>query len=174
MKSLRRNRLVSLATAIVAVLAALGTLFAHHRSVSALDAKNEAILAQGRAFDVYNAYDAKEIRFTIYQALVASDLVVNPKALARLKSTAAEERKTSPALLTESEALEARTKEAEARAQMLLKSYELMQFATTFFEIAIVLVSIAAMNGSRYFLSSGVALSAAGLVLFSVGLFAGH
>ena len=40
------SKLVSLAAAIIAVLAALGTLFSHHRSISALTAKNEAILTQ--------------------------------------------------------------------------------------------------------------------------------
>ena len=61
------NKLVSLAAAIIAVLAALGTLFSHHRSIAALSAKNQAILTQARATDTYNAYEAKQIRYNIYQ-----------------------------------------------------------------------------------------------------------
>ncbi len=57
------NRLVSLAAAIIAVLAALGTLYSHHRSISALSVKNAAILTQARATDTYNAYEAKQIRY---------------------------------------------------------------------------------------------------------------
>ena len=43
------GRLLSLAAAVIAVLAALGTLFSHHRSITALAVKNEAILTQARA-----------------------------------------------------------------------------------------------------------------------------
>ena len=45
----RGNRLRSAAIAVIAVLAALGTLFAHHRSIEALTSKNQAILLQARA-----------------------------------------------------------------------------------------------------------------------------
>lgn len=88
------NRLVSLAAAIVAVLAALGTLFSHHRSIAALAAKNEAIL----------------------------------------------------------------------------KSCEILQFATTLFEIAIVFVSISALAGARLLLPFGCGVSVVGLVFLVIGL----
>ncbi|HTA40732.1 MAG TPA: hypothetical protein VK760_16740, partial [Candidatus Acidoferrales bacterium] len=62
------RKLVSLAAAIIAVLAALGTLFSHHRSISALTAKNVAILTQARASDRYNSYEAKQVRYNVYSA----------------------------------------------------------------------------------------------------------
>jgi predicted cobalt transporter CbtA len=174
MKALRRNRLVSLAAAIVAVLAALGTLVAHHRSVAALDEKNRAILAQERAFDAYNAYDAKQTRFTVYQAIVITGLVHDAAALERLKAVAAEEHRSSPASLERARLFSAQAKEAEEHAEALLRSYETVQAATTFFEIAIVLVSIATLTGSRYFLPTGCALSAIGLAIFAAGLLQGR
>ncbi len=164
------NRLVSLAAAIIAVLAALGTLFAHHRSISALSAKNQAILTQARASDTFNAYEAKQIRFNIYGALIASDLVKDAKTKARLQSVAEAENAEAPAVLERAKALENQANDDDERSERILKSYELLQFATTAFEISIVLVSISALSGGRRLLSAGCVLSGLGLVLFAVGL----
>jgi hypothetical protein len=164
------NRLVSLAAAIIAVLAALGTLFAHHRSIGALAAKNQAILTQARATDTYNAYEAKQTRYNIYSALLASDLVRSPQNRARLESVAQGEQSSSPALLEKAKGLEERAAADEARSEAILKSYEILQFATTAFEISIVLVSISALAGARLLLPLGCGLSGAGLVLFVIGL----
>lgn len=166
----RGNRLVSLAAAVIAVLAALGTLFAHHRSISALSAKNQAILTQARASDTFNAYEAKQIRFNIYRALLASDLVKNAQKKAQLETVAESESATSSEVLERAQALERRAMEDDERSERILTSYELLQYATTAFEISIVLVSISALSGGRRLLSIGCVLSGLGLVLFAVGL----
>ena len=179
MKGIRRTRLVwsrvnSLSAAVVAVLAAMGTLFAHHRSVAALSEENRAIIAQGRAVDSYNAYEAKEIRYTIYQALIAGGVVRDAGALRHIKSVAADERRSSPAMLAESEALDAQAKDSEARSRTIMRSYETLQVATTFFEVAIVLVSIATLSEVQYFLPAGVVLSGIGLIFLVAGILQGH
>jgi hypothetical protein len=51
------------------------------RVVAALSEENRAIIAQGRAVDCYNAYEAKEIRYTIYQALIAGGVIHDRAAL---------------------------------------------------------------------------------------------
>jgi hypothetical protein len=170
LESKSSNRLVSLATAIIAVLAALGTLFAHHRSISALSSKNAAILSQARATDTYNAYEAKQTRSNIYRALLASDLVKNTATRARLESVADGESASAPAVLEKAKALEKQAADEDDRSELILKSYETLQFATTAFEISIVLVSISALAGSRIFLPVGCALSGFGLILFVTGL----
>jgi Domain of unknown function (DUF4337) len=164
------NRLVSLAAAIIAVLAALGTLFAHHRSIAALSVKNQAILTQARATDTYNAYEAKQIRYNIYRALLSTDLVRNAASRAHLESVAEDERASSPAVLEKAKSLEERAARDDERSETILKSYETLQFATTMFEISIVLVSISALAGARLFLPLGCGVSGVGLVLFIVGL----
>jgi len=166
--------LVSLAAAVFAVLAALGTLFAHHRSISALTLKNQAILVQGRATDTYNAYEAKQIRFNIYQALLATELARNAASRARLEAIAEKEQSSSPAVLEKAQALEAQAEAADERADVTLKSYETLQFATTFFEVAIVLVSISALASARVLLPLGSAISAVGLIFFVAGLLQGR
>jgi hypothetical protein len=169
----RGNRLVSLAAAIIAVLAALGTLFAHHRSISALSSKNQAILDQARASDTYNAYEAKQIRINIYRALLDGDLVTEAQRRSRLESVALSEGATAPTLLEKAQLLEKRAQDEDARSEQIMKSYEILQYATTAFEISIVLVSISALAGARAFLPVGCALSAFGLLLFITGLVRG-
>jgi hypothetical protein len=164
------NRLVSLVAGIVAVLAALGTLYAHHRSISALSVKNRAILSQARASDTYNAYEAKQIRFNIVQTLLDANLVTNSKDRARLDAFVAGERATAPAVLERAKELERQADDDDHRSESILKSYEILQFATTAFEISIVLVSVSVLAGARLFLPLGCALSGFGLVLFAVGL----
>jgi hypothetical protein len=168
------NRPISLVVAIIAVLAALGTLFAHHRSIHALSSKNQAILVQGRATDTYNAYEAGQIRLNIYQALVASDLVRSAKTKAKLESVADKVQTSSAATLEKAQSLEEQAKNADERSDRLMKSYETLQFATTMFEVSIVLVSISALAGTRVFLPVGCTLSAVGLVFFIVGLVQYH
>lgn len=168
------SRLVSLAAAVIAVLAALGTLFAHHRSISALSAKNQAILTQARASDTYNAYEAKQIRFNIYRALLASDLVKDPQKKTQLESVAHSESATAPAILDQAKTLERQALEEDERSVGILKSYELLQFATTAFEISIVLVSISALSAGGRLLPVGCAVSGIGVVLFVIGLAQGR
>jgi hypothetical protein len=169
-----RRPLVSLAAAIFAVLAALGTLFTHHRSIAALSEKNQAILVQGRATDTYNAYEAKQIRFNIYQALLTTDLARDPASRARLQAIAEKERESSPAVLDTAKALAEEAESYDARAEVTLKSYETLLFATTFFEIAIVMVSIAALASARILLPVGAGLAGVGIVLFAAGLLQGR
>ena len=170
----RGNRLVSLAAAIIAVLAALGTLFSHHRSISALSVKNAAILTQARATDTYNAYEAKQIRYNIYRAVLASDLVRDPKTRARLQNVADDERTSSPAVLKKAEGLDAQAARDDVRSDLIMRSYETLQFATTLFDISIVLVALATLAGARIFVALGCGLSAIGLVLFLFGLMQPH
>ena len=168
------NKIVSLSAAILAVLAALGTLFAHHRSISSLSLKNAAILAQARASDTYSAYEAKQIRYNIYQALLASKIVRSAESRRRLEEVAESERETSPAVLAKARALEARSAMDDERSEAVLKSYELLQFAATAFQIAIILVSISALAAARLLLPAGFAVSGLGIVLFVAGLLQGR
>ena len=55
-----------------------------------------------------------------------------------------------------------------------MRSYETLQLATTFFEIAIVLVSIATLAEVQYFLPAGVVLSGIGLIFLVTGLLQGR
>lgn len=169
-----QGRFVSLAAAIIAVLAALGTLFTHHRSIQALAAKNTAILTQSRAADLYTSYESKQVRYNFYRVLLAGDVLRNAHVRAEVQKAADDENASSAVVIQRAKALEAQATRADERSETVLKSYETLQFATTAFEVSIVLVSISAFAGTRVILSFGCALTALGLVLFVAGLVQGR
>ena len=165
------DRVTSLVIAIAAVLAALGTLFAHHRSIEALATKNQAILSQARASDAYGKYEARQVRFQITQTLIASGMLPTERAHKALADLAASEADASTALLAKAQTLENLSEESDQRSEEVLRSYEMLQLATVFFDIAVVLVSISALVRTRALLVVGGTLSIIGIVLLLVGYF---
>ncbi len=170
----RESPLASLEAAVIAVLAALGTLLAHHSSIIALSEKNRAVLAQARATSGYTAYEAKQVRYNVYQALLTTGIVRDESARSRLQSIAESERSSSPPALAKAQDLEDQVTRDEERSDVILKSYETLQLATTLFEVSIILVSLSAFGTARIFLPIGTVMSAVGLVLLLVGVFQGH
>lgn len=169
-----RDLLVPLLAAIIAVLAALGTLFAHHRSIAALALKNEAILAQARASDQFAYYQAKRIKFTVYSALATAGVAKNAKDGASLAATAEREQKSSLPVLDQARALEREATAKQEASETILGSFETLEIATTLFEIAIVFVSVSALAGTRLLLYLGSALSVVGIGYAIVGLLQPH
>lgn len=170
----RGRRLVSLAAAIIAVLAALGTLFTHHQSIVALTAKNHAILLQGRASDTYNRYEAKQVRAQIIDGLLETGLYRDQASRQRMSSFADKERKDSAHDFDTAQNLQSESDLAESRSERYMRSYETFQVATTFFDVAIVLVSISALVRKRALLLAGCSLSAIGIAFMVYGYFQGR
>ena len=167
-------RLVPLAAAIFAVLAALGTLFAQHRSISALSVKNDSILSQTRALDLYNYYHARRTRLTIYSALLAAEGAKDAAARKRLESAAAVENSASAQTLAEAKRFEAQSEHEQDRSERILQSFETLEVATTLFEIAIVFVSISALSQTPLLLYLAGGMSSVGLAFLVVGLLQTH
>lgn len=170
----RRDRLVPLAAAIIAVLAALGTLFSHHRSISALSIKNEAILLQSKASDQFNYYQAKRLKYTLYSTLIAAGETRSASIRASMQKTADHEQTSSLDILSKAQTLERQATEEQERSEAILRSFETLEVATTLFEVAIVLVSISALSETRRMLYFGCGLSAAGIVVMIVGFLQAH
>jgi hypothetical protein len=169
-----QNRIVPLTTAIIAVLAALVTLFAHHRSITALVAKNEAILATAKATDQYNYYQARRLRASVYTALVTAELVKNPKLRATLTEKAADDERASLAILAKAQALDQQAYDESERSEGLLHSFETLEVAVTLLDIAIVFASISALSDSRLMLWSGAGIAGVGLAFAVYGLVQAH
>lgn len=164
------GRFVAAATAIIAVLAALSTLFTHHRSILALAAKNRAILAQTRATDYFTSYESKQVRYNFYDTLLASDLVHKPEVRARLTAVSKQQATASEKDLEKARALEAQADSDDERSETILKSYETLQFGTTMLEVSIILLSISALARARVFVLVGCGLGSVGLLFFIFGL----
>jgi len=170
----RGDRLVSLAAAIIAVLAALGTLLSHHRSISAITTMNHAILFQARASDRFSAYEAQRVRADVLTALVDADVPRTEAAKKLIVELAAKQQSSASAVLQRALALEEESQTRDERAQTILHSYELLEIATTFFEVSIVLVSISALVRTRIFFIVGCSVSGLGIALMIYALSQGH
>jgi flagellar hook-length control protein FliK len=167
------DKLIPLAAAIIAVLAALGTLFAHHRSIQALSEKNEAIILTARSADRYAYYQSQRTRVTLYNALLSAGIVKDLQREKALRAVADREERASLANLAQAQTLERESIAKQEHAETILASFETLEVATTLFEIAIVFTSISALTNTRVLLWAGVAMSAIGLALGIAGYFQG-
>lgn len=169
----RGDRLSALAAAIIAVLAALGTLFSHHSSIKALTAKSQAILLQARAADRRTASEAKEVRAELSAALLRAGVARTPDAQKALDAVVERNRSAADAASNEAATFEKESIDADDRSEIGIKSYETLEWATAILEMSIVLVSISTLSRNRLLLFGGCGLSALGAVLMIVGLLQG-
>ena len=157
----QHERLVPFFTAVVAVFAALGTLYSHHRSIQALALRNDAIVLTEKASDQYQYYQTKQLRATLYQAL-------------KMPKAASAEQRSSLPVYSEAKRFEEQAGHEQDRAEALLASFETLEIATTLFEISIAFASIAALTAARLPLWFGIGLTAIGLVTGIIGYIQAH
>lgn len=170
----RGDRAAALAAALIAVLAALGTLFSHHRSISALTAKSQAILLQARAADRRNAAEGKEIRSELYAALLKAGIAQTANARQALSSVVDREKAAAVDASKEADTFENESLDYDSHSDVSMKSYETLEWATAIFNMAIVLVSISTLSHNRSLLFAGCGLCGFGVIAMIVGLLQGH
>ncbi|MDQ2680395.1 MAG: DUF4337 domain-containing protein [Candidatus Eremiobacteraeota bacterium] len=166
----RDHRLIAILGAILAVLAALATLFAHQRSTLAIVAKNEAVLAQAKASDQYNFYETTKIKYELNQSLLNSKLITDKAAQTRLEASSAREAKAVGSISQQAHEYENESAAQQLSSERALRSFETLEIAVTLFEVAIVLVSISALTTNRALISLSLAAGAVGLGYFVVGI----
>lgn len=167
-------RFIPLVAALIAVLAALGTMISHHRSIEAITMKNNAILTTAKASDQNTAYLTKRVRVALYSTLLAGDVITNPKARANAQKELDHEQASSLAVLQNAQGLEKRAAQEQAESDVLLSSFVTLEVGTTLFEVSIVLSSISALTKSRALLWVAIGLSTIGIALLVVGYFPLH
>lgn len=163
------TKLVPIMAAIIAVFAALATLFANHSSISGLATKNEAILASSKATDTWNYYQAKRLKIEVNRALLLSGAVTNPKGRSQMQNTVAKEDTKSQALLTQGQQLEKDSEDHYDRSERFMQSYEKYEVSATLFEVSIVLVSITALMRTKVLLFVASGATIVGIVFFAQG-----
>jgi hypothetical protein len=149
---------ISLAISILAVLVAMVTVLGHRTHT-------EAVLAQSKAGDQWNLYEAKKIRqdnLTVTVDLLAMQPSTDPKATAaKIAEYKAHIAKWTEDLKDEQEKadeFEGEVKTAEAKAVRFDIGEALLQ-------IAVVLSSITLFTRRKSFFYGGLALGAAGIVV---------
>ncbi len=167
------TRVIALVSAIVAVLAALGSLFAHQKSIQALDIKNQALHESIRASDQIAYYQSKRARVSTYSALLTAGVARDERDRENLKQAIAHEETSSLAVLGGANKLEADAAHQEDQAEAKLHSFETFEIATASFEVSIVLVSISALTRAPVPLWTAIGLSTIGLVAMAIAFVQG-
>lgn len=163
------EKLIPVAAAIIAVLAALATLFANHSSISGLAQKNEGILYQTKASDQYNYYESKRIKVQLNQALINAGLVRDAKGLQTMKTLMAKEDSQAKTILVKAEQNQTESDDHSTAAESRMQAYESFEVGATLFEVSIVLVSITALMQTRVLLYVASITSGVGLIFLISG-----
>ena len=136
-------RWMPIATAIVAVLAALIGLLNSQRSTQALIQKNEEIAALAKASDTYNYYQAKAIKEELYKGLIVSH-----RADPKLQAVVDHEETSKKPVLEKARDYDREADAANARSERYLRSHETLEISVTLLEVAIVILSISTLAGT--------------------------
>lgn len=163
------TKLVPVMAAIIAVFAALATLFANHSSISGLATKNEAILASSKATDSWNYYQAKRLKYEVNNTLIISGAVSNAAGRKQMQQTATREEAGAKKVLLQAQQYEAQSDDHYERSERFMQSYEKYEVAATLFEVSIVLVSITALMRTKVLLLVGGGATIIGIVFFAQG-----
>lgn len=157
-------RYLSVSTAVIAVLAAIATLLSGNYANDALLKKNDAILAQSKASDQWNYYQAKGIKLSVDEGFygqhqdsaLKADIDKYVVQQADIQKTAQEFEKQSAELNDQSEAYLAR--------------HHRLAIAVTLFQIAIAMSAIAALLRTLPLWLLSLAGSLGGIIYVILGL----
>jgi uncharacterized protein DUF4337 len=161
-------RHVPLVAAALAVLAGLSSLLGARTGEAMLASRTESVLAQARATDVWNEYEADSIKAHINET--AAFTAGTPASREALSAAARTYRARQAPLRKTASAAEAQRDSDLARSEVLEHRKELFDIAVALFEIAIVLTSIAAMVKQPPLLVVAAAIAAAAIVFDALGL----
>ena len=145
--------LVALTTAVLAVLAAIGSLLSGKCA-------NEAMLNQIAASDQWNYYQAKSIKAAVLDAKLA--LIVTPNESDRTKLQRYE---------SEEEEIKSEAERKQAEARQSFHRHEVYARGVTMFQIAIAVAAISALTKKRPFWFVSIAFGVIGCVFLGLGTF---
>ena len=137
---------VANSTALMAVLAALGSMYSGHQS-------NEALIMQIKASDQWAYYQAKGIKAEIRMLLPASENVKSPDATAK-----------------EQEAVKIIAEKDEKESQEHLQRHITFSRSVTLLQVAVAISAISIITGKRSLWFAGIAIAIGGAAFFIIGL----
>jgi Domain of unknown function (DUF4337) len=161
--------LLSLSTAIIAVLAAVAALESGSHANAAIVEKNDAVLHQSKADDAWAYYQAKGVEAVVYatQAEGAS----RPELSTRWRSEAEREKTERAEARKSAEEEEKLVTEMNEKSEHSLHVHHQFAKSVTIFQVSIALSAIAALARRKPMWWVSLAVGAAGAAFFVVGLF---
>jgi hypothetical protein len=155
---------VSITIATLAALAAIVGSLETFESGAAITDSSRAVLAQDRATDKWNEYQADSLKRHIYG--IAGDQA-GPNA-ARYKKTANDQTAKQAEVKTDASASEAERERLVHESEGHEKRHHWLTFAATLLEIGIAMSTVSIVTRKRTFWIAAMGLGVAGVVLFAV------
>jgi hypothetical protein len=157
-------RWISLTTALLAALAAVGSLRAGATVNEALVLKTEATRLQAEASDQWAFYQAKGIKSAVAQSASASWQAAGRNPPATLGAQAARYTQEQGDIQRKAAQLEQQRDERSREADRLLEQHHRFAAAVALFQIAIALGAISALTRHRLVWIASLVAGAAGIV----------
>ncbi len=160
-------RFVPLFAAVLAVLAGLSSLYGGRLSERMLTLKNEAVLSEVAASDLWSEYQAESVKAHIYETIGQTQS--GPRA-ASMSAKAAQYRKEQAPLRDEAHRYEASRDHDLAESSATERRKLQTDAAVALFEIAIVLTSVAALTRRPWLLALAAVGGIAGVYFILRGV----
>ena len=161
-------RLVPLMAAVLAIFAGLSSLYGGRLGERALTFRNEAVLHEVNASDLWAEYQAESLKAHLYSI---SALAQSGNAAAAMRAAAAKYRGEQAPLRVGAQRNEAQRDEALRASVTIEKNKNLFQAALALFEVAIVLTSVAAIVKRPWLLVLAGIGGVVGIAVCILGLF---
>ena len=162
---------IAITTAVLAVCAALSSLLAGRAAHHSLAELNQAAIAQNLASDQWNFYQAKGIKRHVFE--VQRDVLRVRPDPASAKLTAAYDKEIKrygseqEQIMKDAKAQEHERDVAKATAQRFDERYQRLSLTVSFFQVGIVVSSVAAIVRRPGLWYLGLACGAVGLVFMA-------
>jgi len=169
----RLLRWISLTTALLAALAAIGSLRAGATVNEALLLKTESTRLQAQASDQWAYYQAKGIKGAVAQSAINTWEAAGKSAPPRLSAETGRYTAQQDSITRKAVQLEHQRDEKSHEAEVLLSQHQIYAVAVALLQISIALGAIAALTASRLVWFGSVGLGTVGAILLVVPVLRG-
>ncbi len=155
---------VALTTALMAVLAAIGALQASFHADEALLSSNKAILAQAKATDTWNEFQADGLKDILRQ--IQASQATDPQAAADFRAESQRRSDLAGEELKQAQELERQREESQAESGKASSIHERFAWSVASLQVGIGLASVAALTRRKsiWFLGGAFGGLGAGLL----------
>jgi len=158
---------LSLSTAILAVLAAIASLQSGAWANEAIVSKNDAVLHQSKADDIWAHYQAMGVKAVVYAT--QAEGAVSPELASKWRAEADRERAGQHDARAEAEKEEELARKMDEASAHDLHLHHRFATSVTIFQVSIALAAIAALTRRRTMWWVSLAAGVAGAAQFIVG-----
>jgi hypothetical protein len=162
--------LLSLSTALIAVLAAIAALESGSFANDAIVQKNDAVLHQSKADDAWAYYHSKGIEEAVYAT--QAETVTRPELAERWRAQGDREKAERSEIRQRAQNEEKDVADMDAKSEHSLHVHHEFAKSVTIFQVSIALSAIAALTRRRAMWWVSLGLGAVGAAFFVTGLFA--